>query len=59
VRAPRPAFVIVALFALTLIVMPKGDLPGGPFGLGYLVGILMPAALLSALYVWWYRRHTS
>ncbi len=58
-KAPRPVFVIVALFALTLIAMPKGDLPGGPFGLGYLVGILLPAVLVSAAYVWWYRRRKT
>ena len=58
-RAPRPAFVIVFLFALTLIVMPKGDLPGGPFGLGYLVGMFLPAVLVSALYVWWFRRRKT
>ena len=58
-KPPRPYAVIVFLIALTLIVMPKGDLPGGAFGFGYLVGIFAPAVLLSVLYVWWYQRRQA
>jgi hypothetical protein len=48
--------VIVFLIGLTLVVMPKGEISGTPYGIGYLIGAFLPAIVLSVLYVWWYRR---
>ncbi len=55
-KAPRPIVVIGVLFVIAIVNLTNPSTRVGGEELGFLVGTIGFAAVLSGLYVWWYRR---
>ncbi|MBA2382811.1 MAG: hypothetical protein H0V73_11940 [Chloroflexi bacterium] len=55
-KPPRPILVIGVLFVIAVVNLSRPVTRSGAEQLGYLIGTIGFAAVLSAIYVWWYRR---
>lgn len=55
-KAPQPIFIVIlmALLALRALSSPE-DVGTGASGIGYLIGVLGTAVVISIAYIWWYR----